>query len=420
MKTKLLESKTGKLSAIVFTLWIIAQIITIISTWGNPQFSDAAIYRRLAEECAAQGTLYPTAEQFYSENFIFNPGYVNFLILIINIFGTLDILPIINLLLNISLCVSLYIIVKTIFNHRVAEIAVLMFCCLPSNILNVSLCMSDLLFLSLTYVSIVLSGTRKWGIMIVAGLIMAYANYIRPITILFIVPLVIYFILKKYSWKCYIAYFAGIMCMITLIMQVNYTNNGHYVHSSSTAGYNLIIGANDEANGTFNGSVFEQGKSGYIEFPDSYSTFQKDSIWRSRAIEWIKDNPERYISLMPTKFVRLWVGDDYSSLCTQPKIDYTNSQSPAKDKRIAQILIRSIIYYIIILLSICGLIILRRKLWGIYGLFIIPVLGVSAMHMLMYGGMRYHYPFLPLLIIYAAYALCWLLNRMRWRSTVSC
>ena len=69
------------ISTAVFFIWIAAQILINIHYLDATQYSDAGIYQRLASECYLADTWYPTATQLTAEPYVFNPGYVNFLIL---------------------------------------------------------------------------------------------------------------------------------------------------------------------------------------------------------------------------------------------------------------------------------------------------------------------------------------------------
>ena len=48
---------------------------------------------------------------------------------------------------------------------------------------------------------------------------------------------------------------------------------------------------------------------------------------------------------------------------------------------------------------------LRKKLWGYWGVFLLPVILACGMHGILYGGMRYHYPYVPIVILYATIGL---------------
>ena len=53
--------------------------------------------------------------------------------------------------------------------------------------------------------------------------------------------------------------------MTLLLILFNYRINGTTNIVATTSGINLIIGANDDINGTYTNKVFQKGKIGYIE-----------------------------------------------------------------------------------------------------------------------------------------------------------
>ena len=64
----------------------------------------------------------------------------------------------------------------------------------------------------------------------------------------------------------------------------------------------------------------------------------------------------------------------------------------------------SLVYYVVMVLFALALWKLRRRLLGYWGIFLIPVVLGSAMHMVLYGAPRYHYPYMPIVIMYASMA----------------
>ena len=48
---------------------------------------------------------------------------------------------------------------------------------------------------------------------------------------------------------------------------------------------------------------------------------------------------------------------------------------------------------------------LRKKIWGYWGVFLLPIILACGMHCVLYGGMRYHYPYVPIMILYATIGL---------------
>ena len=242
-------------------------------------------------DCYQKGCWYPRAEQFQSEPYICYAGYINFLIAYFHIFDTFKFVPIINLLLNSLQLFALYHISKKICNPAIAHYFVILYCILFSNISIVVPTTSDLFFTTFLFCSIALI-REKHLFLLLSGLLIAYANYIRPFTILFLLPIFFYVLYHKFNWKYYISYFCGIGIMTLLLILFNYRINGTTNIVATTSGINLIIGANDDINGTYTNKVFQKGKIGYIENPSEYNVFQKDSIYMTRSKGWIKENAQ--------------------------------------------------------------------------------------------------------------------------------
>ncbi|HIT80863.1 MAG TPA: hypothetical protein IAD09_01270 [Candidatus Caccoplasma merdavium] len=387
-------------TAIIVRLWIIFQIFYICIYWGAPQYSDAYNYQKWALDCYNSGNWYPKTEQFYSEPYICYAGYINFLIACLHIFGSFTFVPIINLFLNILQLFALYQICKKICNQTVAYYFTIFYCILLSNISIVAVTTSDLFFMTFMMCSITLI-KKNHLLLILSGMLITYANYVRPFAVLYLLPIFFYVLYHKFNWKYYVSYFSGIILMTLLLLTFSYTINGTTHISSTTGGINLIIGANDDLNGSYTDKVLQEGNIGYIENSTTYDVFQKDSIWKSRSIEWIKENPRKYILYAPVKMARLWWADSYSHLLLSNE-KHNNSGTA----HIISVLVNSTSYYLILIFFCIGIFKLGRKIWGYWGIFLIPLLGGCILHMIMYGGMRYHYPFMPIIIFYAALGLC--------------
>ena len=228
---------------------------------------------------------------------------------------------------------------------------------------------------------------------------MGFANYIRPIALLFVISAVLYLYLSNTAKiRAIVCFMVGIFIANIGIGLFNISNNGHFMISASTSGVNLIMGANNYADGSYNDSCFEKGQLGDLsEYKGELNVFTRDSIYKNRAIEWIKNHPGDYLKLIPIKITRLWIGDSYQEMIFNPSY----KEDVSFHKRIIKIITFSISYYIILLLAIVGMIISRKKFFRELGVWTLPIIGACIMHAILYGGMRYHYPYIPLLILFA-------------------
>jgi hypothetical protein len=67
------------------------------------------------------------------------------------------------------------------------------------------------------------------------------------------------------------------------------------------------MGAHDASNG---GYIIQAYRDNYNS--PNLNFIQKDSVWKSKAINWIKEHPIEYLKLAPSKLIRLFSIDAYT------------------------------------------------------------------------------------------------------------
>ena len=380
--------------------WLILQIVFIILTWNVNQVSDAANYAIFARNAFEQTSWYPTFANFNDDLWVANPGYINFLVLNLKIFHTLSFVSFEQLLFNILLLLSLWKISTRLGGQNVGKIVIILFCILPSNAMMVPAYMSDLMGLSLVLYSFAILKCDFKRILI-SGMLLAIANWVRPIAIIFIPSLIIFSLCRRVPWYYYASYIIGFAIVCIGIVSLTKYSCNHYLLGSTTKGTNMIIGCWDHASGGYDKEVFLPGNPGYIEKAERFNVVQKDSILTDRSIQWIQSNPMKFISLIPMKMLRLWGSDIYAD-----KVFFNPNKQISQPVRV----FLSIPYYMIFFLFLLGIFKKRRQIFGIVGIILLPVLIGSGMHVLMYGGLRYHYPMMGSVVFLAAVALCSLLK----------
>lgn len=383
-------------------VWMVAQLVCIVVFWGEPQYSDANTYQTFAYDCYSKGMWYPMEEHLY-EAFIFNPGYVNFLVLQLHIFGTFLYNGIIGLVLNIILLLAVRTIVGSLVGERARQWATIFFCLLSSNWFFVVLTLTDLLYATLLFLSLALI-QKRCGLLLLSALLMCYANYTRPLFVVFVIPILLYMLYRRFGWgriATYLGSYAVFTALLTLAVLNNTAARG--TAGGTTLGFNLAMGANDKMNGTMNHAVFEEGNYGYVEGP--MTVYDRDAFWRAGAIEWIKGHCPKYLLYAPVKLFRLWWGDyyPYGPLYGEQMMNEHTTKADAI-WRAVRVVAFSLVYYVVMVLFALALWKLRRRLLGYWGIFLIPVVLGSAMHMVLYGAPRYHYPYMPIVIMYASMA----------------
>jgi len=384
----------------ISAVWIVAQIALIAYFWGHPQISDMGAYITMAWRCFKNEQWYPMASDVYSA-FIWAPGYINYLILQLNVFGTLNFNAVLNLFLNIAILLEVYYLGKKFFSKRTGLISVIIFCLFYSNLFIVLGANTEnpFLFLCLSALCLVFSG--KWKYVIGAALLFALANWIRPLAIIFLFASVIYFFLTKAKFYNYIALIIPYILIILIIGTITENKIGYFVYQSTTSGYNLIMTSHDKANGYYQ-YVFSEGKAGFIENKKTVPFVKKDSIWKARSFKWIKEHPLRYVGLFFKKIPILYVNNNWGDVShRRSEAELVNGKS--KFSKVAYLL--SVPYYLTILLFFYSLWINRKEILSVKSVFLVILITGTIITCLFPAMPRYHYPFIFTVILYAAWGL---------------
>lgn len=198
-------------------VWIIVQIVMIAYFFNTEQRSDQGAYMAIARDCFENGEWYPMQKHVYS-SYIWAPGLINYFILQLKIFGTLKLNMVFNLLMNVGILYEVYYLARRFFSVRTAYISVIVFCLLYSNYFVVLPAGTEIpfLFLSLTAFCLCLNTGRKVGLLVLAGVLFAVANWIRPLVIIFVPVAVLYMIVNRYRWQHYVSLLLPIVCIISI------------------------------------------------------------------------------------------------------------------------------------------------------------------------------------------------------------
>lgn len=411
-------------SIIIFIYWVCIQLFLIGTFWGEPQYSDAGRYQELAWECYYQGAWYPTASQIQDTHYVFNPGYINMLILQLRLFDSLNYSGFISLFFNILIFYSVYSLVRNIISMRAGYLAVIFLCLMPSNYLSSVVTTTEVFDTALVYFALIFI-KPSYLKLVIAAFFMVYAEYIRPSAILFLLSILLWMLYKRFNLHFVVTFFASFTLFFFFSSIIVTSSTSARQLLGSTGGVNLIMGANDDMTGVYCPSVFYPDKSGYLE--SHYDAYSSDSVWKSRAKGWIIDHPIKYIGFMPIKALRLWWQDEQwvgflKSNYREGAIDLFHMRIPF-NKWVLTI-IMNIGYYLCILFSIIGLYwyltkIKERKDCLFLIILLLPVILNSLMIMFTVAAPRYHFISNPIIILFACKGVIELCNKVD-NSTVSC
>lgn len=407
---------------LVVVLWILSQVIIVLTLNDMLQWPDSArTYIPQAIWHYQSGTFYPTEHNLY-DNFIQAIGYINFLVLMLNLFGSFIVVMFSNVLMNIVVLFCIFYLAKRFFNETTAYISILLYCLLLSNVFIPIYIMSDLpsLFFSITGFTLVLN--RRWYIVLMGALFLGICHTIRPYELAFVVPLLVYFLIHRERWYRYLLLllpYMGIICLTGLYCK---SQTNEFVTCSTTNGFASIkIALGDGKCDAGNGIFSNKSDHRYQGLPNTYTFAQKDSIWKERAKPGLKKNMVKHILYWPYRIIKFYEFDTFfiPSTARFNKANISDEERRATfSHKMYQVgwLWNNLMYLTIFILFFCSLFVNRKAIISEKGLFLLSLLMMSFGFTLMIAEERYHYPCVFLLCIWAAYGVDTILKKRKEKS----
>lgn len=408
-----------KWSVLSVCLMIAVQVVIMVLFWGEPQGSDHGVYMEIARDCYDKGSWYPSASDAYSPYF-WAPGFINFLILQLHMFGTFNLNMMFNFLFNLAILSEVCYLARKFFTPRTADISTIFFCLLYSNWFAVAPAGTEVPFLFLALTGFCLCLKPSWRNVVLASVCFALANWVRPLVVIFAVVAVLYMLKNKYSWKLYPALAIPFLALTVAFGWIAKANTGIFAPQASTSGFNLIMTANDAAYGGVATSIMDDTTSiAYIRDMDKHTFVEKDSIWKARSIEWIRENPGRYAKLYLLKIGGLFVEDSWPDRPMIGGSGFVDQAAHGKQsdnallKRILHMAAGSIVFYIIGIAFLITIFRQRRDIFTPKGwLLLILLMGIGSTCLFAVSP-RYHYPFMFAIILWAAFGIDKFLEKRR-------
>lgn len=404
--------------AILADLLLIAIQLFLCVNFEGLQVGDAKSYMDLAGYCAEYDTWYPGTRDLFA-HYIFGNGFVNIHAFFQRIYPTMSWVYVLNLLFTqvIVLCTA-DIAAKLTGRMQTGCIAMTMVCLMGGIWGEVVVARTELCFMAFALLSLCCLLRRRGRFMFLSGVLLALANWVRPLLVVFFPAMLFYMILKRVGIKKIAAFMAGLIVVIVLIGANSYQRIGRFVYQAQTMGVNMLMGANDDADGSYM-EIFDEGQAGYI--PDEQRkvmTFdQYDEEYKNRAIAWIIENPIDFLLLAPAKIFYQLATDTYggtSFFNNEIETDNLAYLLSLKDILLGKgdralalgdiVVIWSQVWYMVVfLLYVVNVIGSIRKRYildlGVLHIIFILSCGVAVMTV---GGARYHMPYLPIFAVGAA------------------
>ncbi len=256
------------------------------------------------------------------------------------------------------------------------------------------------LLLAICWLLVTKSG---WLSLVCAGLLLGVATLVKAQS-LAVIPLILCIGLLRAPpfWRRVpgaALKFAALVALAALVVAPwtmrNYQKLHAFVPVSTNGGITLLTGNNDSARGGFT----PEDRAVRALDAGGLDELAYDAEAKRLGAEWIKDNPARFLALMPLKLVRLWGPDGEGQWAYET--GYANYADHAGLFRLARI--ANQIWYFLLLAGFAiaaPLILSQRRMagerlmdWWLlpYGIAVFP----SVIAIVFSGQSRFHYPVMP-------------------------
>jgi len=367
------------------------------------QWSDFADYDELAWQWALHGGYYngeyPTA--------YWPPGYPFFLSRIYVLFGHVPRLgAIANAFLALPEMLLSFLIMKKVFNEKVARWTMVILALFPSQILFTHLLATEALFKPLLLLSLLLflsvkdRLTEKWYTMLIAGVVLGMATLTRAISkfLLFVVIPFWWFETRsiRRTARFTVLALVGFTLVVVPWMVRNYYAVG-VAKINTNSGINLFIGNQPGAGMGYNSYLADQ-----YDVNDPRQEAYVDSVSWQRAKDYIFERPGAFVVRGMVKLLFFYAYDMDALI-----FDVIES---ANEQRLNYAVVLGVLcesYYLIIMMAaLAGLWVFFRenrssRKPGAY-LLLGVVLYWTAIHFIFFGSGRFHFPIIPILCAFAA------------------
>lgn len=384
---------------IIIGIYTIIQFIILLG-FGYTPYPDSQGYIYCAQEALGHGQFYPAIENTKTLSFLWNIGAINAVAVSLKLFHSVTPLLIVYTLLKSLTVLLIYLITEKVLGRKTAYIALLISVCYPANYGEGTSLLSEVPFVFFCLSGIYAFINQRY---LPAGLLLGCADYFRPIAIVFILAIILSNI------RHYKAYLKICLCYAIVINSIglsNYLTKGEYIYKAKTGWMALAQyhWDNDkEHKGVEPMSIADNQNLTYS---------QKDDVWKSMFVEWLKEHKKEYIRQIPIKIVKTYISDN-ANMCAflsqkekSSTYMYETISLPHLVKSFPRYnfvqwltFFNLMFYYILLAIFILSFRYFKTLRLG----WLVVIIGTMFIALFGHGEARFHIPYMPFIIICAAY-----------------
>lgn len=397
-----MQDSHRQLTYILIAVFTLLQLV-ILAIFGYTPYPDSDGYQLLAQEAIEYGEPYPVSFLINDYPFLWNIGPINMTAASLALCHSITPLLVIYALMKGTTAWLFYAVTSKICGARTAFIALIIYIVYPANYGESTSLLSELPFMFFIMLGVYLSIVRNHSLL--GGMMLAIANWFRPMAIVFLLAMIIYFLFK---WRKSLKLFIGYAVTIMIIGCTSMWRTGLFLYQAKTGWMALTDYSTDHSQ-----------QSMEVRDNKNWNVSQKDSAWQSLFIDWLKDHPKEYIKQMPAKLVNTYISDNVN-MCTfipdKQDADYMYDEVSMKTliKNFPMFstvqwltIVNLAIYFLILISALLELFYFQRNT-SILPCSIIAI-GTLLLLFVGHGEARFHQPFMPFFIMLTAIFI----NRIR-------
>lgn len=293
-----MQNRRHQVAYLLITAFTLLQLV-ILFIFGYTPYPDSNGYLLIAEECIEHGEPYPVSTLLNDYPFLWNIGAINAVALSLKLFHSVTPLLILYSLMKGATAALFYAVTRKVTSNRIALIALILYVIYPANYGESTSTLSELPFMFFVMLGIYCSLVRKQSFL--GGMLLAIANWFRPMAIVFLLALLIILLFK---WRKSIKLIVGYVCMIVIIGTVTMIRTGSFLYQAKTGWFALSDYSTSHAN------ISMQVRENH-----QWDVSEKDAAWQRIFFDWLKEHPAEYVSQMPKKLADTYVSDNVN-MCT--------------------------------------------------------------------------------------------------------
>ena len=289
---------------------------------------------------------------------------------------------------------AMYLLGSVIYERRQAGlIAAALWALYPPAIFYSAIGLTEIVFTTLLLGLLWSAYSERWWL---TAILVVAAILVRPAIEVLAIPLVVWFavVVTRGGWRTAVRAVMALLVAYLVLMAPwwahQHAKYDQFVRLNLGGGVVLYSGNNplNTSGGGIGGVDVD-----FSEFADIDDPVERDRALTEAAIDYIREDPARFVSATAVKVWRFWRPLPYA-----PEL-----QSSAY-------ILGSLLIVPLVVGAITGIVLKRRAFWRLSPLLIV-IAYLTAVHAVTIGSIRYRFPLEPLLILLSVPALLTLLDR---------